>query len=167
MYILMFFLISMYLIFQAFLLAVWTVGAKETCSNLLPRFPGIFLFPLFGPFIFGPKSTGKWCACSKYRSKQMEVSFFHSYVNLFIWGCGSFLSLLYIDNQFRGPSYLILFPIAVLPILTLLAILVGFYQLLDNNCYSCCYPITERSVMGNQEESQEKDEETIEMNQLP
>ena len=108
--------------------------------------------------MFGPKSTGKCCDCSKFGSKQMEVSFFHSYVNLLIWGFGSFLSLLYLD-------YLNLFLIAVLPILTLLAILVGFYQLLDNTCYSCCYPITERSVMGNQEESQQ-DDETIKMNQL-
>ena len=152
----------MYLIFQAFLLAVWTVGAKETCSNLLPRFPGIFLFPLFGPFMFGPKSTGKVCGCSKFGSKQMEVSFFHSYVNIFVWGCGSFLSLLYLDTLFQGPSYFILFPAAVLPILILLAILVVFY----NFDKACCYPFTERSLMGNQEESQEKDEETIEMNQL-
>ena len=105
--------------------------------------------------MFGPKSTGKVCGCSKFGSKQMEVSFFHSYVNIFVWGCGSFLSLLYLDH-------LILFPIAVLPILILLAILVVFY----NFDKACCYPFTERSVMGNQEESQEKEEETIEMNQL-
>ena len=112
--------------------------------------------------MFGPKSTGKVCGCSKFGNKQMEVSFFHSYVNIFVWGCGSFLSLLYLDYQFGGPSYLILFPIAVLPILILLAILVVFYHF-DK---ACCYPFTERSVMGNQEESQEKDEETIEMNQF-
>ena len=156
----MFFLISMYLIFQAFLLAVWTVGAKETCSNLLPRFPGIFLFPLFGPFMFGPKSNGKYCGCSKFGSKQMEVSFFHSYVNIFVWGCGSLLSLFYLDT--RHLRHLILFPVAVLPILILLAILVVFYHF-DK---ACCYPFTERSVMGNLEESQEIDDETIEMNQF-
>ena len=89
----------------------------------------------------------------------MELSFFHSYVNLLIWGCGAFLSFF-----IRGNA-LLAFPIIVLPILIGLAILVGFYQLLDNTCYSCCYPITERSVMGNQEESQQ-DDETIEMNQL-
>ena len=134
---------------------MWTVGVKETCSNLLPRFPGIFLFPIFGPFMFGPKSTKKCCYCSKYGSGQMEVSFFHSYVNLLIWGCGAFLS-------FIVGGELLAFPIIVLPILIGLAILVVFY----NFDKACCYPFTERSVMGNQEESQEKDEETIEMNQL-
>ena len=143
----------MYLIFQAFLLAVWTVGAKETCSNLLPRFPGIFLFPIFGPFMFGPKTTKKCCDCSRFGSKQMEVSFFHSYVNLLIWGCGAFLSFFV-----RGE--LLAFPIIVLPILIGLAITVVFY----NFDKTCCYPFTERSVYVNQEEFQEKDDEAIEMN---
>ena len=145
----------MNVIFQAFLLAVWTVGAKETCSNLLPRFPGIFLFPIFGPFMFGPKSTKKCCDCSRFGSKQMEVSFFHSYVNLLIWGCGAFLSF------FVGAGSLLAFPMIVLPILIGLAILVSFF----NFDKACCYPFTERSVMGNQKESQEKNE-TIEMNQV-
>ena len=166
MYILMVFLISMYLIFQAFLLAVRTVGAKETCSNLLPRFPGIFLFPVFGPFMFGPKSTGKCCDWAKYGSKQMEVSFFHSYMNIIIWGGGAVLSMIQIHSH-RSYDYVLgNFLTIILPIMVFLAILVGWYQILDNTCCACCYPFTERSVFVNQEETQEKDEETIEMNQL-
>ena len=76
----------------------------------------------------------------------MEVSFFHSYINLLIWGCGAFLSF------FVGAGSLLAFLIIVLPVLIGLAILVSFF----NFDKACCYPFTERSVMGNQEESEEK-----------
>ena len=120
--------------------------------------------------MFGPKSTGKCCDWAKYGSKQMEVSFFHSYMNIIIWGSGAVLSLMQVHSDksyYRRDDYVLgNFLTIILPIMIFLAILVGLYQLLDNTCWACCYPFTERSVFVNQEETQEKDEETIEMNQL-
>ena len=98
----------------------------------------------------------------------MEVSFFHSYINIIIWGGGAVLSMMQVHSEryWRDSNVLDNFLLIILPIMIFLAILVGLYQLLDNTCCACCYPFTERSVFVNQEDSQEKDDETIEMNQL-
>ena len=86
-------------LFQGIFLSIWTVGFKKTFTELVPRFPGLFLFPIFGLFTFGPKSHQN-CQCPSYGNNEMQVSFPHTYVNLSLWVLGFFGVALFIDPRY-------------------------------------------------------------------
>ena len=164
--------------FQGIGLSIWTVGFKKTFTELVPRFPGLFLFPIFGLFTFGPKSQ-KNCQCHSYGINEMQISFVHTYVNLSLWVLGFFGTCLYIDpNALTGYYYhfdfiywiIILIPVFVFFLLLLL------FQLLEKTCSisccsPCCLPFTERSVfvedsVKQDTEQQQQSEGDLEMIQV-
>ena len=141
--------------FQGIGLSIWTVGFKKTFTELVPRFPGLFLFPIFGLFTFGPKST-KGCQCLSYGNNKMEISFTHTYVNLILWVLESVGVSLYLEGPITGIL------IITLPVSIVLFFLILLFQLLEKTCCisccsPCCLPFTERSVFV--EDSDEKDRE--------
>ena len=145
-------------------MSTWTVGFKKTFTELLPRFPGLFLFPIFGLFTFGPKSHQN-CQCPSYGNNKMQVSFLHTYVNLSLWVIGFFGVLLFTDSSaftdFHQLWPYILWPSILAPVFGIFLLLLLF-QLLEKTCCisccsPCCLPFTERSVFV--EDSDEKDTE--------
>ena len=128
---------------------MWSVGGPKTFCNLLPRFPGIFLFPVFAPFIFGPK---KCCGCREPNDNKMQLSFFHSYINILIWGGGAvpvfYHRLRYHSiERYRREGTIDVVLLAILPYMALLTILTLLYQISEKACClkGCC-PFTQRSV---------------------
>ena len=134
---------------------MWTVGVRQTFCNLLPRFPGIYLFPVFAPFMFGPQ---KCCGCSKSNDGKMQLSFLHTYINIVIWGGGALMALYIspvLDLRSRAKiSILPFFIYIILPGMALATILTFLYQISEKACClkgceccsSCCCPFTQRSV---------------------
>ena len=143
-------------LFQGIFLSIWTVGFKKTFTELVPRFPGLFLFPIFGLFTFGPKSKQN-CQCSSYGNNEMQVSFPHTYVNLLLWVLGFFGVALYLDPYHY--SYLSTWIIILVPAFVGFLLLLLFYMFEKKCCISCCssccLPFTERSVFA--ENSNQKD----------
>ena len=94
----------------------------------------------------------------------MQLSFFHIYVNILIWGAGAMVSVNFSPTFDRDRSYynLNVFFI-ILPVLGLLAILTFLYQISEKTCClkgckccsSCCCPFTQRSVHSTDEDQQE------------
>ena len=134
---------------------MWAVGVPQTFCNLLPRFPGIFLFPVFAPFIFGPK---KCCGCREPNDNKMQLSFFHTYGNILIWGGGAvpifYHFQRYRPQRARTEDTINVVLLAILPYMALLTILTLLYQISEKTCClkgckccsSCCCPFTQRSV---------------------
>ena len=151
------------LLFQGIFVSFWTVGFKKTFTELVPRFPGLFLFPIFGLFTFGPKSHQN-CQCPSYGNNEMQVSFTHTYVNLSLWVLGFFGVTLYLNPRHltdsnRGAPIFWSF-ILGLPFVMFLLILL--FHMIEKKCCisccsSCCLPFTERSVFV--ENSDQKDTE--------
>ena len=145
-------------------MSIWTVGFKKTFTELIPRFPGLFLFPIFGLFTFGPKSEQD-CQCPSYGNNEMQISFPHTYMNLSLWVLGFFAAALFhksgiylTDLNWDAPVYwnMILVPSFVMFLLVLL------FHMFEKKCCisccsSCCLPFTERSVFA--ENSNQKDTE--------
>ena len=138
---------------------MWTVGGVQTFCNLLPRFPGIFLFPVFAPFMFGPQA----CGCRRPNGNKMQLSFFHTYFNILIWGGGA-SGVIYVSPSLRNSSdRLYAFPFMILPVVGLTTILTIVYQICEKTCClkgckccsSCCCPFTQRSVHSTDEDQQE------------
>ena len=147
--------------FQGMVVAIWTVGFKKTFSELLPRFPGLFLFPIFGLFTFGPKSQEN-CQCPSYAKNEMQVSFTHTYVNFLMWGLGFFGVALYVapwSLTYRGywSAFMIILPPGFMIFLLLLTFHMFEKKCCISCCSSCCLPFTERSVFP--ENSDQKDRE--------
>ena len=151
-------------LFQGIFLSIWTVGFKKTFTELVPRFPGLFLFPIFGLFTFGPKSHQN-CQCPSYGNNEMQVSFPHTYVNLSLWTLGFIGAILYIDPRYltdlrfaSGPLFWI---IILVPSFVIFLLLLLFHMFEKKRCISCCssccLPFTERSVFA--ENSDQKDTE--------
>ena len=142
---------------------MWTVGGPRTFCDLLPRFPGLFLFPIFGPFIFGPQN----CCRSGNNNSKMQLSFFHTYINILIWGAGAVVSINCSPTFDHRRSYYTLnaFLCIILPVMGLLAILTFLYQISEKACclnYFCCCcstcfcPCTERSLLLDEDQKEEK-----------
>ena len=147
--------------FQGIFLSIWTVGFKKTFTELVPRFPGLFLFPIFGLFTFGPKSQEN-CQCPSYGKNEMQVSFTHTYVNFLLWGLGFFGVALYVEPwsltyKGYGAPYMIILPPGFMLFLLLLTFHVFEKKCCISCCSSCCLPFTERSVFP--ENSDQKDTE--------
>ena len=147
---------------------MWAVGGPQTFCNLLPRFPGIFLFPVFAPFVFGPQ---KCCGYRESNDNKMQLSFFHTYINVLIWGGGA-VAVFY--KRFPR-SILDIFLAAILPYMALLTILTLLYQLSETTCcLKCCCPFTQRSIHSTNEGQQKiktqyrlnPQEQGFELNQL-
>ena len=146
------------ILFQALFLSMWTVGGPRTFCDLLPRFPGLFLFPVFGPFMFGPQN----CCRSGNNNSKMQLSFFHTYVNILIWGAGAVVSINFSPRSYYTQKPFLL---VVLPVMGLLAILTFLYQISEKACclnYFCCCcstcfcPCTERSLLLDEDQKEEK-----------
>ena len=152
------------LLVQGIFLSIRTVGFKKTFTELVPRFPGLFLFPIFGLFTFGPKSH-QTCQCSSYGNNEMQVSFTHTYVNLLLWVLG-FLGLA-LDNL----SLIIILVPSFWMFLLLLLFHMFEKKCCLSCCSSCCLPFTERSVFAENSdqkdtEQQQQSEGDIEMMQI-
>ena len=148
--------------FQGIFLSIWTVGFKKTFTELVPRFPGLFLFPIFGLFTFGPKSHQN-CQCPSYGNNEMQVSFLHTYVNLSLWvlgfiGAALFHNPRYLSNSRDAHVYWL---IILAPSFGIFLLLLLFHMFEKKCCISCCssccLPFTERSVFA--ENSNQKDTE--------
>ena len=146
-------------------MSIWTVGFKKTFTELVPRFPGLFLFPVFGLFTFGPKSQ-KTCQCPSYQNNEMQVSFTHTYVNLSLWvlelfGVNKYIAPIYFTYpELSQISYFFILLIAFAAFLKFLLLLT--FHMFEKKCCisccsSCCLPFTERSVFP--ENSDQKDTE--------
>ena len=65
---------------------VISMGWKMTCSELIPRYPGLLLMPVFTPFTFGPINRSHSGCCSGCNSKwtkgKFGLSFTFSYINI-------------------------------------------------------------------------------------
>ena len=123
-------------------MSIWTVGFKKTFTELLPRFPGLFLFPIFGLFTFGPKSHQN-CQCPSYGNNKMQVSFLHTYVNLSLWVLGFFGIPRFADSRaFTNYFAYITWPSILAPVFGIfLLLLLLLFQLLEKTCcISCCSP---------------------------
>ena len=136
-------------------MSIWTVGFKKTFTELVPRFPGLFLFPIFGLFTFGPK-THQNCQCPSYGNNQMEISFTHTYVNLIICGLGFVGASLHAE-----PAFGLVF---ALPAFLVPFFLILLFQLLEKTCCisccsPCCLPFTERSVFGEDSDKQDTEQQ--------
>ena len=143
-------------LFQGIFLSIWTVGFKKTFTVLVPRFPGLFLFPIFGLFTFGSKQN---CQCPSYGNNEMQVSFPHTYVNLLLWVLGFIGVALYLHPYYY--SYLSVWIIILVPAFVIFLLLLLFHMFEKKCCISCCssccLPFTERSVFV--ENSDQKDTE--------
>ena len=154
--------------FQGIFLSIWTVGFKKTFTELVPRFPGLFLFPIFGLFTFGPKSHQN-CQCPSYGNNEMQVSFTHTYVNLSLWVLGFIGVALCLNPRFLTDHWFASFPwfasnvwsIILVPSFVMFLLLLLFHMFEKKCCLSCCssccLPFTERSVFA--ENSDQKDTE--------
>ena len=141
------------------MLSIWTIGGRQTFCNLLPRFPGIFLFPVFGPFMFGPQK----CNCCKTSSNnKMQLSFLHTYINIIIWSGGAATAVYHspVISTFHSGYVLNLIFIINLLVMAPLTILTFVYQISEKACCfckccsSCCCPFTQRSVHSTDEGQQ-------------
>ena len=117
--------------FQGIFLSIWTVGFKKTFTELVPRFPGLFLFPIFGLFTFGPKSHQN-CQCPSYGNNEMQVSFPHTYVNLSLWVLGFFGVA---PGSLVSP---IILSIILVPSFGMFLLLLLFHMFEKKCCISCC-----------------------------
>ena len=136
-------------------MSIWTVGFKKTFTKLIPRFPGLFLFPIFGLFVFGPKSQQN-CQCPSYGNNEMQVSFTHTYVNLSLWFFGFTGACLY--------SYNLWFFIILSSLVFLMFLLLLLFHLLEKTCCigccsPCCLPFTERSVFVEDSDKQDTEQQ--------
>ena len=143
-------------------MSIWTVGFKKTFTELIPRFPGLFLFPIFGLFTFGPKSHQN-CQCPSYGNNKMQVSFTHTYVNLSLWVIGFFGVPLFVDSRAFYRLAAIVWPSILAPVFGIFLLLLLF-QLLEKTCCisccsPCCLPFTERSVFGEDSDKQDTEQQ--------
>ena len=130
------------------------VGGPHTFCNLLPRFPGIYLFPVFAPFMFGPQ---KCCGYRGPNNNKMQLSFFHTYINILIWGVGGvvILQTSSLTRYGRSSDTLELFLLSILPGMILTILLTLLYQISETACcLKCCCPFTQRSVHSTDEDQQ-------------
>ena len=137
-------------------MSIWTVGFKKTFTKLIPRFPGLFLFPIFGLFVFGPKSQQN-CQCPSYGNNEMQVSFTHTYVNLSLWFFGFTGVCLYF-------SYPLSSVILLSPLVFVMFLLLLLFHLLEKTCCigccsPCCLPFTERSVFVEDSDKQDTEQQ--------
>ena len=141
---------------------------KRTFDDLLPRFPGIFLLPVFGLFTFGPKSQQKsqrkCCKSPEFGKNDMQLSFWHTYVNLLISVGGSALTeyILRSKPSFSDPKEFFTLSMITISFHVLQLFFVILYQCLEKSCCvecccTCCMPFTERSVLFEHEEQQENE----------
>jgi hypothetical protein len=84
---------------QAIVLAWISIGFKKAVKMFFD-YPGVYLTPIFTPFIFGPvepkepKEPSRWC--NYFGNMNMHVSFWFTYVNTFLCGIGLSLALCHI-----------------------------------------------------------------------
>ena len=156
---------------QAIVLAWISIGFKNAIKMFFD-YPGVYLTPLFTPFIFGPvepKEPSRWC--NSFGNMNMHFSFWFTYVNTFLSGIGISLALSYIlslnadffaqyGNQaviteffdklgFANPSsFLSVLSWTVLVVFLLLIIfIVAAFHILETGKYCCnfCLPFTVRN----------------------
>ena len=134
--------------------------------KMIVDFPGIYLTPMFTPYIFGPVSTpGNRCQCCcspKSCGKMgMHLSFIHTYLNILLLGTGSSILVLHFWNDI--PTNVI--PYIVLPVVLGLCILIGIFHLVEKTKWCCCnfcLPFTIRDPYSPSQEDNIEDED-IEM----
>ena len=141
---------------------------KRTFDDLLPRFPGIFLLPVFGLFTFGPKShqksQRKCCKSPEFGKNDMQLSFWHTYINLLISVGGSALAeyILRSKPSFSDPKEFFTLSMITISFHILQLFFVILFQCLEKSCCvecccTCCMPFTERSILFEHEEQQENE----------
>ena len=73
--------------FQALIIIVCSVGCEKTFCDLLPKYPGLVLIPIFSCFTFGPidKKSSKCCDLScQNEERSLGVSFALTWLNMCI-----------------------------------------------------------------------------------
>ena len=152
---------------QAIVLAWNSIGFKNAIKMFFD-YPGVYLTPIFTPFIFGPVEPKEPSRCCNYFGNiNMHVSFWFTYVNTFLSGIGISLALSYIlslnadffvkyGNQAvisENWGKLFLSNLSVLSwtvlvvILLLTIFIVAVFHMLETGKYCCnfCLPFTVRN----------------------
>jgi hypothetical protein len=83
----------------------------------------------------------------------MQLSFFHTYINILIWGVGGVVILQTSSITRRSSELLNLFLYSILPGMALTILLTLLYQISETACcLKCCCPFTQRSVHSTDED---------------
>ena len=156
---------------QAIVLAWISIGFKNAVKMFFD-YPGVYLTPLFTPFIFGPvepKEPSNWC--NSFGNMNMHLSFWFTYVNTLLSGIGILIALSYIlslnadffaqyGNQaviteffdkfgFANPSFFlsVLSWTVLVVFLLLIIFIVAVFHILETGKYCCnfCLPFTVRN----------------------
>ena len=159
---------------QAIVLAWISIGSKNAIKMFFD-YPGVYLTPLFTPFIFGPvepkesKEPSRWY--NSFGNMNMHLSLWFTYVNTLLSGIGISITLSYIlslsadffaqyGNQaviteffdkfgFANPSsFLSILSWTVLVVfLCLIISIVAVFHMLETGkyCYNFCLPFTVRN----------------------